>query len=163
MTIGTTYHFRVKAENSHWTVYGSDNEFEYGYPPSVTTLAVTNSKSTGATLNGTVNANGLSTKVTFEYGPTTNYGKEVTAEQNPVIGKSTTNVSAEITGLTVGTIYHFRVKAENSFDTVYGGDMEFDYGYPPAATTLEVTNLTSTATTLNGTVNAKGFAYRCNN
>ncbi len=157
LTIGTTYHFRVKAENSHWTVYSSDNEFEYGYPPSVTTLEVTNLKSTGATLNGNVNANGLSTTVTFEYGTSTSYGQVVTAEQNLFLGKSVTNASANISGLTIGTTYLYRVKAENSFGTVYGNDSEFEYGYPPAATTLEVTNLTSTATTLNCTVNARGL------
>jgi hypothetical protein len=157
LTIGTIYHYRVKAENSHWTVYSSDNEFEYGYPPVVTTLGVADLKSTGATLNGNVNANGLPTTVKFEYGTTTSYGQTIAADQNLLSGKSITNVSADISGLTIGTTYHFRLKAENSFGPVYGSDSEFEYGYPPAVTTLEVTNLTSTATTLNGTANANGL------
>jgi phosphodiesterase/alkaline phosphatase D-like protein len=154
LTIGKTYHFRVKAENSHWTVYSSDNEFEYGYPAVVTTLGATDVKSTGVTLNGYVNANGLSTTVTFEYGTTTSYDQEVKPEQNMVIGNSITNVSAGITGLTPCTTYHFRVKAENSFGTVYGSDNEFKYVNPPIATTLEATNYACTSTTLNGIVTA---------
>jgi hypothetical protein len=157
LTIGAIYHYRVKAENSHWTVYSRDLEFEYGHSPSVTTLAVKNSRSFGATLNGNVNAYGLPTIVTFEYGTTKSYGKEVTSKQNPVIGNNSANVSAEITGLTIGTTYHYRAKAENSFITVYGGDIEFEYGYPPIVASLEATNLTTTSTTLNGTVNASGL------
>jgi hypothetical protein len=155
LTIGTTYHYRVKAENSHWTVYSSDNEFDYGYPPVVTTLEVIDLKSTGATLNGNVNPNGLSTTVTFEYGTTTSYGQVVTAEQNLFSGKSITTASADISGLTIGATYHFRVKAENSFGITYGSDMEFEYGYPPSVTTSEVTYIALSATTINGTVNAR--------
>jgi hypothetical protein len=157
LTIGTTYHYRVKAENSHWTVYSSDTEFEYGYPPVVKTLVVKDLKSTGATLTGTVNPKGFSTKVTFEYGTTTSYGLEVTAEQNLFSGKSIKNASANISGLTIGTTYHFRVKAENSFGTVYGIDSEFEFGYPPSVTTSEVECLASNATRISGTVNARNL------
>jgi hypothetical protein len=157
LIIGTIYHYRVKAENSHWTLYSSDNEFEYGYPPTVATLELTNLKSTGATLNGAVNAMGLSTIVTFEFGTTTSYGMEVTPGQNLLSGKSISNVSADISGLIIGNTYHFRAKAENSFEKVYGSDKEFEFGYPPSVTTLEATNLKSTSTTLNGTVNARGL------
>ena len=50
--------------------------------PIATTNAATGISSTGATLNGIVNANGASTTVTFEYGLTTSYGTTVTADQN---------------------------------------------------------------------------------
>ena len=85
-----------------------------GKAPSCLTQPATNKSATGATLNGTVNANGLSTTVTFEYGTTTSYGSTVTASQSPVTGNTITNVSADISGLTPDTTYHFRVKAENS-------------------------------------------------
>jgi len=49
-------------------------------------------------LNGTVNANGDSTTVTFEYGLTTSYGNTVTAAQSPVTGATPTAVSKAITG-----------------------------------------------------------------
>ena len=43
-------------------------------PPRVTTNAATNVTSSAATLNGTVNPNGQTTSVHFEYGTTTGYG-----------------------------------------------------------------------------------------
>jgi hypothetical protein len=158
LTIGTTYHFRVKAENSFGTVYGSDTEFEFGYPPFVTALEATNLTSTTAILNGTVNARGFSTVITFEYGTTESYGQEVTPEQNIVTGNSITNVSADISGLNLCAIYHFRVKAENFFETVYSSDTEFNCGPPPIVTTLEATTLTSNTATLNGIVSANSLS-----
>ena len=117
----TTYHFRVTAESSHGTVYGDDLTFiTLGLQaPSAVKQFVTNESATGATLNGTVIANDLSTTVTFEYGTTTNYGSTIAASQSPVTGDSIKHVSADISGLTPGTTYYFRLKAENSDGTVY--------------------------------------------
>jgi len=156
LTIGTTYHFRVKAENSHWTIYGSDMKFEYGYPPTVTTLAITNSKSTGVTLNGNVNAGGFPTIATFEYGTTTSYGQEVTPEQNIVTGNDITNVSADISGLTPCTAYHFRVKAENSFGTIYGSDITIYTDSIPTLTTTSISGITATTAISGGNITDEG-------
>ncbi len=101
--------------------------------PSATTGSATNITTTGATLNGTVNANGYSTTVTFQYGLTTSYGSEVTAGQSPVTGTGSTAVSANISGLTPGTLYHFRVVAVNTYGTKNGSDATFtSQALPPA-------------------------------
>jgi len=126
LTAGTTYHVRAYATNSVGTTYGADMSFAtLGQSPSSVTQPATNFTASGATLNGTVNANYLSTTVTFEYGLTTSYGEAVTAGQSPVTGNSTTNISADISGLTIGMTYHFRIKAENSLGTTYGSDVTF--------------------------------------
>ena len=99
-----------------------------GAPPSAptaTTVAATSITISGATLNGTVNANNASTTVTFEYGLTAGYGSGVTANQSPVTGTTDTPVSAAITGLNHGTIYHYRVDATNSVGTTNGTDLTF--------------------------------------
>jgi uncharacterized protein (TIGR02145 family) len=126
LTAGTTYHFRIKAVNSLGTAYSVDITFKtLGYIPSVVTLASTTITTTSATLNGVVNANYLESTVTFEYGLTTGYGTTATATQSPVIGNTNTNVSTSISGLSIGTTYHYRVKAVNSLGTVYGIDLTF--------------------------------------
>jgi phosphodiesterase/alkaline phosphatase D-like protein len=156
LSAGTTYHFRLKTVNSLGTVYGTDMSFTtQGQVPTSTTLAATAILTTSATVNGTVNANYLSSVVTFEYGLTTSYGSTATATPSPVTGNTSTSVSANISGLSAGTTYHFRVKAVNSLGTTYGTDLTFvTLGQAPTATTLDASNLLTTSATLNGTVNA---------
>ncbi len=123
---GTTYHFRIKAVNSRGTTYGNDNTFTtLGQAPVAVTLAACCLSATGGRLNGTVNANDLSTVVTFEYGLTSEYGSTVTAYQSPVTGNSPISVYSGVSGLTSVTSYHFRVKAVNSLGTTYGEDKVF--------------------------------------
>ncbi len=124
LTAGLTYHVRAYATNSIGTAYGADMAIStMGQAPESVTQPATNVSGIVATLNGAVNANYLTTIVTFEYGTTTSYGQTVTATQSSLTGSSITNVSAGITGLIEGTIYHFRVKAVNALGTTFGGDM----------------------------------------
>ena len=153
----TTYYFRIKAVNSAGTVYSAGQSFNTHCPvPSATTGGNSGVSSTAATITGTVNANGYSTVVTFEYGTTTSYGSTITASQSPVLGSSNTTVSAALTGLLTGTEYHYRVKAVNCGGTVYGNDRTFStLCVLPTATTKNGSG-NSTKVTLNGTVNANG-------
>ena len=137
LTAGTTYHVRAYATNSAGTAYGEDLTFPtLGQAPTATTQPATNLSANGATLNGTVNANDISTTVTFEYGTTTSYGQTATATPGQVTGNLSTAVSANISGLTPGATYHFRVKAVNTLGTAYGEDMVFSTtGAAPIVTT----------------------------
>jgi hypothetical protein len=127
---GTVYHYRIKAANSLGTNYSSDIQFStLGMAPTAYTISSSDIMSTSAKLNGTVNAHYVSTDVIFEYGTTSNYGSFITALQNPVTGNESTEVNSRISGLTVGTIYHYRVKAINQLGTSYGSDMTFTTAY----------------------------------
>lgn len=123
---GTTYYVRAYATNQAGTGYGNELSFLAGAaaPAAITSSAIPVGTST-ATLNGSVNANNLTTTVTFEYGTTTSYGLTVNAIQNPVTGSSVTPVSATVTGLSPSTTYHFRVKAVSTGGTTYGNDASF--------------------------------------
>ena len=156
LSAGSTYHVRAYATNSVGTAYGADLSFTtLGNAPECITQPAGNISPTGVTLNGTVNANHASTIVTFEYGTTNQYGKAVTAVQSPVNGNSITNVSFDLTGLTEGTTYHFRVNAVNSIGSDVGEDMTFTTsGQTPEATTQSSTNVSTVSATLNGAVNA---------
>jgi uncharacterized protein (TIGR02145 family) len=128
---GTVYYVRAYATNSEGTGYGMALTFTtLEQSPRVTTLEATNINVTGATLNCYVNANYLSTVVTFEFGTTTNYGNTVTVTQSPLTGDTLTIVSSTITGLANGATYHFRVKAINSRGATYGNDMALTTAMP---------------------------------
>jgi hypothetical protein len=63
LTAGSTYHIRAYATNSVGTAYGADLSFTtLGEAPECITQPATNVTSSGATLNGTVNANDLTSR-----------------------------------------------------------------------------------------------------
>ena len=152
----TTYHFRITANNDSGTTYGSDNTFTtLPMPPAAVTNAASDVSTTTATLNAVVNANGMSTTVTFQYGLDLSYGSTITADQSPVTGSTNTAVNAAIDGLTNGITYHYRVKATNTGGTVFGEDRTFTTGVaPPTVATGAASNINATSAELNGTVNA---------
>ena len=80
--------------------------------PIVTTTSATGVSVTAGTMNGTVNPNGLATTYHFEWGTTTSYGNNTTT-LSAGSGSATLPESANITGLTAGTTYHFRLDATN--------------------------------------------------
>ncbi len=119
---GETYHFLLKADD----IEGDDESFTTSTPkPTATTLAASTVTETSAILNGTVNANGYETTVTFEYGTTNTYGNVINFASNPVTGSTETNVSASLSSLLAGETYHYRVKAVNSGGITYGEDEVF--------------------------------------
>jgi len=151
----TLYYLRAYATNSAGTGYGESVSFTtLGDTPASVAANATNIAIDSAVLNGTVNPNSLSTTVSFEWGANTDYGNTVAATQSPVTGNTSVSVSVKLTGLTPGTTYHFRIKAENSLGITYSSDMTFrTLGDIPSVTTLDVTNLQTHAATLNSSVN----------
>lgn len=96
------------------------------FPPAVSTDAPSVVTGTTVKLNGTVNANGAVTTVTFDFGLTTGYGTSIAAVPNTIAATvSAVAVSAAKTGLACNTTYHYRVKAVNSAGITYGSDKSF--------------------------------------
>jgi hypothetical protein len=93
-------------------------------PPAATTSAASNVTNTSATLNATVFPNQNATTYYFQYGTTASYGA-ATPTQGPVSGNAGKSVSADLTGLTPGTTYHFRIVATNSAGPSNGADTTF--------------------------------------
>ncbi len=129
--------------------------------PTVVTTAATAITGTGATLNGTVNANGVVATVSFEYGLTTAYGSTVPAVESPVSGSNVTNISTVLAGLAGNTTYHYRAVGVNANGRSNGSDLTFTtpaVADPPVVVTVAPTSLAPTSAKLNGTVNAKNSA-----
>lgn len=113
---GTAY----EGSNSRFALvrYGSD------LTATVATTAASTVTQTAATLNGTVNPNGVLTTAWFEYGLTTSYGATTTIQLQGY-GTTANSVNAALTGLTPATAYHYRIVTQNGETTVVGVDMIF--------------------------------------
>ena len=83
-----------------------------------------------AILNGTINPNGAASTAFFEYGTAPNALTGSTAVQNIPAGSGPVPVSASVSGLAEGTIYYFRLRAENAeqFQPQRGATLAFVAG-----------------------------------
>jgi hypothetical protein len=129
LTLGTTYYIVVwDADLSSPTPGETSVQLRVARQrrPIVTTLAASSVASTSAVLNASINANYVTTRAWFDWGTTTNY---VANTPPRLIGKGGSDVAANalITGLTAGTLYHFRAVATNSLGTNYGDDRVFTW------------------------------------
>ncbi len=165
---GTTYHYTVKAENAaHETASGSDANFATGKaspPPSVVTEAATGVSNEAATLHAKIKPEGSAIiECKFEYGPTSAYGKSVACTPKP--GTEEASVTGVVTGLTKGSLYHFRVVAKNAgnAETADGADATLTTTAieAPKVLTGAASAISQTGATLNATVNAEGSSAEC--
>jgi len=124
----TTYYFRVKAISSIGTAYGNNMLFNTAQP--LITLPADNISPNSARLNGSVDAVGIPTAVSFEYGTTTAYGNVINAVPDSAYNIGSIDVYALPAGLVPNTTYHFRIKGSNTLTTEFGEDMMFYTGYP---------------------------------
>ena len=121
LTPATTYHFRGAATNGQGTVTSPDQIFTTPPAPIVTTAPASGITDLSATMNGTVNPNGDSLNLTFEYGTTTVYGSNgyISYPNNYLSGNTTTPVSVALTTLLPNTTYHYRLKGYDQTNTYY--------------------------------------------
>ena len=152
----TVYHFRARAVG-HGSVNGGDLTFTTSStPPTVTTSAATNVAATSARLNGDLGSLGTagSVSVSFEYGLTAGYGSTTGVQTMTAIG----GFSADISGLSPNTLYHFRARAVGQ-GSANGADLTFTTSStPPTVTTSAATNVATTSARLNGNLGSLGTA-----
>ncbi|MCX6554899.1 MAG: fibronectin type III domain-containing protein [Candidatus Aminicenantes bacterium] len=175
----TAYRYAVTAMNSMGKVTGTCVAFTTksstttlppaGSAPAVTTLAATEVTSATATLNATVNPNGVATKVNF---------KSCAASSNPAyfaptsmkdVAAATTpqTVGYRLSGLKPGLTYRYAVQASSAGGNKVGDCIFFttpgQAAAPAAAgkpdvTTMPASNVGTSSATINGRVNPKGLA-----
>jgi phosphodiesterase/alkaline phosphatase D-like protein len=130
LTPGTTYHFRIVAQNATGTTGGNDQTFSTTGPPAIAAGTASGITSSTATLNAALDSRGHTTTWYFDYGTTTAYGTRTPSHsQGSTPGSHT--VSFGIGGLNTATVYHFRLVAANSSGTVAGPDTVFTTAGPP--------------------------------
>ena len=127
--------------------------------PTLITGAVTKVGPLSAVLTARINPNGQSTGFLFSYGLTTAYGVN-SASRSAGRGSTGVDVSQSITGLSPGTVYHYRVYAENASGVAYGADRTFTTGGPAPAQPITGTAgaVGTTQATPSGSVNPMSAA-----
>jgi DNA-binding beta-propeller fold protein YncE len=127
-------------------------------------LPATNVAKTSATLNGKANPKGLAvSECLFEYGTTLTYGQ--TAPCVPAAGELGSGtepvpVHAGVSGLTKGTIYHFRLLVGTASGSEESSDETFKTLGPPVVSDEAAFNIAYTEATLKALVNPEGFPTR---
>lgn len=102
--------------------------------PVVTTTAADNITTASITFQGTVNAGGVSTNVTFNYGTTAALGTNLTGSPAVLSTSVATAVSANATGLSPNTLYYYRASAANSSLSANGSTLQvYTLANTPAA------------------------------
>jgi fructose-specific component phosphotransferase system IIB-like protein len=133
---GTTYHYRIIASDAFGITRGLDQTFTTpGTPPTASTGGPGSITQSAAIIRGTVNTHGHPTSYQFQYGTTPSYA-DTTTSQAAGTGTNALHISANLSGLTAATTYHYRVVASNAFGTTTGSDQTFTtlISQPPEAT-----------------------------
>jgi hypothetical protein len=124
---GVPYLYRLVASNSNGRNVGLQ-QVVVPQPSLVKTGSATGVTRSTATLNGTVDPEGLSSTYFFEYGKTTGYGSTSSAPPGESVGTTTPGdhpVGYGVAGLEPGTTYHYRLVEVNSKGNSYGIDRTF--------------------------------------
>jgi hypothetical protein len=99
-------------------------------PPTVDTGYATAVSSGAATLTATLDIPAKTSTYWFQYGPTSGYGSQTSAQ--PVLRGAHVTVSTAVGGLVAGNTYHYRVVASSCggcrSGTAYGADVSFIAG-----------------------------------
>ncbi len=121
-TFGTGSNANSSANSSDYYIYSGSIVL-----PTTAILPVTNLTGTSATINGSVNTNDISTTYRFVYGTNPSALADTLSSQNA--GSSgTVNVSANLTNLTAGIFYYFKLLTSNPYgaDTSSLGSFIYD-------------------------------------
>ena len=166
-----TYYVRAYAIQAGETIYGNIVSFSTNSTAvSIRTYAATEVTASSAVLNGTVLHQGSPayTEKGFCYG---SYNPTINDNKIVVSGNGTGDFSARISNLRYGELVYFKSYAIQDGSPVYGENLYFYTNYTKAAvSTSDVTDISITSATFNGTVvdvgqpqiTERGFCYTDN-
>ena len=115
--------WRVRATSAAGTTVLPARSFSTTGPPEGTTEAPSAVTSVSATLHATLAPHSLPTAFFFEWGTGEPYAHRTLRRRVPEA--TAAFVSADLTGLSPGMVYRYRVVATNSAGTVYGAQKQF--------------------------------------
>jgi hypothetical protein len=151
----TPYHYRLVAVNSSGPTLGPDRAF-FSAPPDApeisgtATIAVTPQS---ASISALINPRGAPSVYWIEYGTTQSYGSSTL--QSASVGDDETGhaVTTDLTGLTPGTTYHYRVVASNFGGATSSANQTVNTPAAPVIESVSSSGIGHTAATLEARIN----------
>jgi hypothetical protein len=138
----TTYHYRLAVTDSEGTLFLGLGKTLTTSSPEATLAVPTHELSTSATLNAVVEPHETAVEVCeFEYGLGEAYGTTVPCSPAPGAGASPVAVSANVAGLRIDAVFHYRVLL-----TVNGGETVSSNGGGELFATTPIVNGSAPAT-----------------
>jgi hypothetical protein len=115
LNVATQYFYRIVANSSAGTSNGTILNFTTaGGVPLVTTKSAISVTTTSGVLRADVNPSGLATTAWFEYGTDNTFGTFATTDNQAVAaGTNAVEITAPITGRSLGETIYYRVAASN--------------------------------------------------
>lgn len=124
-------------------INGSINGVQPAGFPMISNISATNISDSEALLDAFVYANNALTTVQVQYGTSISYGNTVNVMPSQVT--DSVLVSAQLSGLTAETTYHYRFVAENSVGITASQDMSFTTQPEPGVLTLSLPAIDASA------------------
>jgi phosphodiesterase/alkaline phosphatase D-like protein len=160
---GTTYYYEIVGTADSTAHDGGVQTFTTTGTkpmPAVITTAATGVGTTGGTLNGTINPDGVDTTYKFIYGTSPSALNQSTTVTDGGSGANTDAVTAVLSNLTPGTPYYYELVGTANIVDYDGGVQVMTTKTPPEqiVSTGSATAVTDAAATLNGTINPDGLA-----
>src|SRR6266498_2816164 len=147
LTAGTLYHYRVKSRDAAGNLAVSGDFTFTTDAVVISNVAAGGITNTNATITWITNENSDSQ---VEYGPTTAYGQSAPATPNPAL---VTTHSQGLSGLTAGTVYHYRVKSRDAAGNLgVSADFTFTTG-SVVISNVAAGGITTTSATITWTTN----------
>lgn len=134
---GTKYDYRLLIENSSGSSAPGEGKGTFTTQiraPLLSAESASEVGSSSALLSGAVTPEGTRTRYWFEYGKTEAFGQSTPGGEVPAGTGTVTVVPEAISGLTSGTLYHYRLRAENKWDEVFGETQTFTTANAPSVT-----------------------------
>ncbi len=161
---------KMNAKNEYSTTISFTTLASSAIAPTITVNAATAITQTSATLSGMIIAG---SEIITERGFEWKKESETLWKKTPISGTNN-SISHNLTGLTVGTSYNFRIYVTAGVNVLYSQTLNFTTtnpaNNPPIVTSKAATNITTTSATLNGTISngtetitRKGFEWRLKN
>jgi hypothetical protein len=157
LVVGGEYHYRVVVKSANGTNTTADHVFETHAVLAVTTEDASALDPTSASLNGSLDPDGMATEYHFDFGISTDYAQK-TPKVTMGAGSGVTRVApAQLTGLQTGRIYHYRLVAKNSLGTTKGADHTLLVPGTPRILSVRATDVANTSAELHAEINPVGF------